>query len=174
METTNSKAPIWKWAAATALVAISVVVGYGGGIFAAAMRVYSDSPMVKVKPTGSDFNQLSEGMGRLSFDEMMFAKCDDDRAMKRALQNEASLMPVLARSSAAASLHPQLMIARARVAIREAEEAKAHGDLAAQSKSENEVADDLTQAGWKDASANHLREVLRKSGEMCNTPESSR
>ena len=164
---------MWKWAAATALVVAAVAVGYGGGIFAAVMRGYSDNPMVKATPTGNDFNQVFEGMGRLSFDEMMFASCDDDRAMKRALQNEASLMPVLARSSAGASLHPQLMIAQARVAIREAEEAKEHGDLAAQKQSESGATDDLTRAGWNDPSANHLREVLRRSGAMCNAPEST-
>lgn len=156
-----------KWRASTIAAVIGICLGAGAGYAAALLAAGADTPLMS-RPSGSNFNRLFLGMGRLEALEINAANCGGTSNAPSVLKDEAELIPEIERAAHAQGLNPPIGVAEAILAARDASVAQRVGDRELQSQQEARAENLLESAGWTKASAADIHEIVaRLDADQC-------
>lgn len=148
-----------KWL--SSLVAVSIGLGIGCGIsYFAALLNAGDKNVLVTDMTGSGFQQVFTGMGKLYAFETLASNCKGSSDMGFVLGNEEDLIVKLREAANGTGLNPAIDVAESRLAMRNAIAAEAATDLKRQSEQVARARKLLESSGWRDSSEDRMRHVI--------------
>jgi hypothetical protein len=148
-----------KWLASLVAVTIGLGIGCGIGYFAALLNAGAKNVLV-TSLTGSGFQQVFTGMGKLYALETLASNCKGSSDMRFVLGNEADLIVKLREATNGSGLNPAIDVAESRLAIRNAIAAEAAKDPKLQSEQVARAGKLLESSGWRDLSEARMRRVI--------------
>jgi len=148
-----------KWLAS--LVAVTIGLGIGCSIRYSVALLNAGAKNVLVNSlTGSGFQQVFTGMGKLYAFETLASNCKGSSDMRLVLGNEADLIVKLREATNGSGLNPAIDVAESRLAIRNAVAAEAAKDPKLQSEQVARARKLLEGSGWSDPSEARMRRVI--------------
>jgi hypothetical protein len=148
-----------KWLSSLIAVSIGLGIGCGIGYFAALLNAATKNVLVTTL-TGSGFQQVLTGMGKLYAFETLASNCKGSNDMRFVLGNEADLIVKLREATNGNGLNPAIDVAEARLAIRNAIAIEAANDPKFQSERVARARKLLESSGWRDPSEARMRRVI--------------
>ncbi len=148
-----------KWLSSLVAVTIGLGIGCGLGYFAALLNAGTKNVLV-TSLTGSGFQQVFTGMGKLYAFETLASNCKGSSDMRFVLGNEADLIVRLREAANGTALNPAIDVAESRLAIRNAIAAEAVKDPKLQSEQVARAGKLLESSGWTDPSEARMRRVI--------------
>lgn len=148
-----------KWLSSFVAVTIGLGIGCGIGYCAALLNAGTKNVLV-TNMTGSGFQQVFTGMGKLYAFETLASNCKGSSDMRFDLGNEADLIVKLREAANGTELNPAIDVAESRLAIRNAIAAEAAKDPKLQSEQVARARKLLERSGWSDPSEARMRRVI--------------
>lgn len=148
-----------KWLSSLVAVSIGLGIGCGTGYLAILLNARANNVLVS-SLTGSRFQQIFTGMGKLYAFETLASNCKGSRDMRFVLGNEADLIVKLREAANGNGLNPAIDVAEARLAIRNAIAAEAAKDPKLQLEQVARARKLLESSGWRDPSEARMRHVI--------------
>ena len=148
-----------KWLSSLVAVSIGLGIGCGIGYFVALLNAGTKNVVV-TSLTGSGFQQVFTGMGKLYAFEALASNCKGSSGMRTVLDNEADLIVKLREATNGSGLNPAIDVAESRLAMRNAIAAEAAKDPKLQSEQGARARKLLESSGWRDPSEARMRRVI--------------
>jgi hypothetical protein len=148
-----------RWLSSFIAVAVGLSIGAGIGYAVALIRARTNSVLI-ARPAGSRFERIYIDMGKLNALETLASNCKGVSDITSVLVSEADLIQNLGEAGNGSELAPAINVARSRLAIRNALSAELAKDSKVQSEQEARAQKLLEGAGWQDASAARMKQII--------------
>jgi hypothetical protein len=148
-----------KWLSSLAAVTIGLGIGSGVGYFAALLNAGAKNVLVTTL-SGSGFQPVFTGMGKLYALETQASNCKGSTDMRAVLENETNLIIKLREAANGSGLSPAIDVAESRLAVRKAMAAEAAKDPTLRSEQVVRARKLLESSGWRDPSEAGMQHVI--------------
>jgi len=146
------------------------------GFATCVVGVFSEMHFVSNPYGGRDgFTKVFRGFSRLGAAEVVAGFCGPPKNDPLAAEDYA--IRAIEDAAPKVSLNPPLDVARARLALRRANQAEKNNDLQGKRQYEETASQLLLKSGWRDPSAVHMRQIVTQidtDGNSCTPYEAKR